>query len=642
MRLALLSILFIYLGFFSINKGYTETNYTGEACNHSGIYTQQQYNQLMDNYDVKFYKLDLEVSDTTTFIKGSTTILIKVLESQFNEIVFELSDLMTIDSILVNSNIVDFTHQDDEIIIITDMNYGISTLVYVQIFYSGYGKNLARYSGIYNEQSLLLDKRVTYTVSEPFYSKEWFPCKQVLTDKADSVYVFITTDTQLKAGSNGILTSIVNLPEDKVRYEWKSKYPIVYYLISLAVADYYDYSFYTKIEGASDSILVQNYVYNTQEYISNNIESINKTGDLIKLYSELFGPYPYAGEKYGHCIVPMGGGMEHQTMTTLGNFTFILVAHELAHQWFGDNVTCGSWQDIWINEGFASYAEYLAYEYLVSEESAELWMLTAHDISFLEPWGSIYIPEEYLDDPARIFNNRLSYKKGAAIIHMIRHEIQNDTLFFNILREFQSDFRDSVAVGLDFKNLLEEKTGIDFTDFFNQWYFGEGYPELNVSWEYANDTLFINSFQTTSSAVTPLFKTLTEYRIDLIKGDTSIFLRQASNYEQYKIYMPEKVKSIKVDPDNRLLMKINLQNAFNIDKKYTIYPNPGDDKILIYFSEPDANYEIYITDTLGKIVDNYRCNKQIYELFIDSLPEGLYFLLIKDEDKLYSSKFIKI
>ncbi len=642
MNLAILSILLLFPEIFSITKCYAESDCASQNNYHNRLYKQYEYNQLMDNYDVKFYKLDLEVTDSTTYISGSATVLVEVLETPFNEIVLELSDLMTVDSILVDEIIAVFIHQNDEIIISPASEYKVNSLVSIQIFYSGSGKNLARYSGIYNQYSLQLNKNITYTLSEPFYSKEWFPCKQVLTDKADSVYVFITTDSILKAGSNGILTSVANLPGNKIRYEWKSFYPVAYYLISLSVADYYDYSFYTKDEGSDDSILVQNYIYNKQEYINDNIESINKTGDLINLFSELFGPYPFASEKYGHCVVPMGGGMEHQTMTSLGNFSFGLVAHELAHQWFGNNVTCGSWHDIWINEGFASYSEYLANQYLVSQENADLWMLSAHDIVFMESLGSIYVPDELMNDPARIFNNRLSYKKGAAIIHMIRHELHNDSLFFDILKEFQSYYKDSVALGLDFKNLLEEKSGIDFTDFFNQWYFGEGYPELNVSWEYDDDTLSISTFQTTSSLMTPLFNTLTEYKIIFLKGDTSIFLRQKSNYDHYKLFMPHKVKSVEVDPDNWLLMKINLQNIFNIDKKYTIYPNPGGDKILIHFNVPDVKYEIYITDMLGKLVDKFESTRQVYEIYVDSLPEGLYFLLITEEGKLYSSKFVKI
>jgi aminopeptidase N len=642
MRLVFLLIIFLYPIIFSIQSTNTKPfalfkYYSGKEVNHA-----EENKLLMSNYDVKFYKLDLEVSDTSTYLSGSVSILVQVIKEPFNEFILELLDLYTIDSILVDGANTDFIHQNSEIIINSHKNHEINSLVNIQVFYSGSVNIESAYPGIYNKESIYLGKNITWTLSEPFYARNWFPCKQVLTDKADSVYVFATTDSNLKVGSNGILASAVSLPGNRVRYEWKSRYPIAYYLISITVGDYFDYSFRVKPEGSEDSILVQNYIYNNDDYLSLNKEDIDRTGDLIIFYSEKFGLYPFAQEKYGHTVVPMGGGMEHQTMTTLFNFSFELVAHELAHQWFGDNVTCASWQDIWINEGFASYSEYLANEFLISEDKAKLWMSEAHDLVLSEPDGSIYIPESDIENHRRIFDTRLSYKKGAAIIHMIRWEVQDDSLFFDILREFQSLYKDSVATGMDFKALLEKKTGKSFTAFFNQWYFGEGYPRLNVSWNVNNDTLTINSFQTASSPLTPLFNNLVEYKIVFIDGDTSIFLRQQSNYDQYKILVSKKVIDLKVDPEKWLLMDLNIQDYINIDRKYTIAPNPAREKLVIEFSRPVEDYKIYITDITGKIINNFESSEQYYQVDLDSLSKGLYFLLIKENNNIYSSKFIKI
>jgi len=641
MKLFVLVIVFLCHAFISIRSTDSELD-NNKIYNNTETFSTSANNSLMSNYDVRFYGLDLEASDSTTYLSGSATILVKVIDSPLNEFIFELIDDYTVDSVLADSIKADFIHEDDEITVTTGKDYEINALVSIQIFYCGSVKSDDSNPGIYNKRSNQLGKNVTYTLSEPYYSKKWFPCKQDITDKADSVYVFVTTDSDLKAGSNGILTSTVSLPGDKVRHEWKSHYPVAYYLISIAVGDYYDYSFYLNINGYEDSILIQNYIYNTGDFIDNNKVSIDKTEDLVILFSEKFGLYPFREEKYGHTIVPMGGGMEHQTMTTLGFFSFELIAHELAHQWFGDNVTCATWQDIWINEGFASYSEYLANQYLISQDKASLWMSDAHDYVKTEPGGSIYIPVGDINDHRRIFDNRLSYKKGAAVIHMIRHEIQDDSLFFDVLKEFQSLYKDSVATGLDFKMLLEEKTGKDFTDFFNQWYFGEGYPTLNVSWNYNNDTLTINSLQTNSSAVNTVFNTLNEYRIFFNRGDTSILIRQQSNYDQYKIFLNKKVTDLKVDPDNWLLMETNVQNYFDKDRKYIIAPNPARDKIAIKFDKPIEEYMIYITDTSGRIIENLKSNAQYYQLDVDSLSKGFYFILIKEKDKLYSSKFIKI
>jgi aminopeptidase N len=610
-------------------------------CN-TGIISLSAAGSSMDNYDVKFYWLDIEASDTTTFISGSVTILVEIAGSPSDELTFELVNDYIVDSVLEDGEKAEFIHQDDELTVSAGKNYTIGTLVSIQVFYSGSADAADANPGIYNKSSYQLGRNVTYTISEPYYSKKWFPCKQVITDKADSVYVFVTTESGLKAGSNGILTSTVALPGNKVRHEWKSRYPIAYYLISIAVADYYDYSFYMDINGSEDSLLIQNYIYNTPGFLEENRITIDKTEDLINLFSDKYGPYPFREEKYGHCIAPMGGGMEHQTMTTLGFFSFELVAHELAHQWFGDNVTCATWQDIWINEGFASYSEYIANEYLISPDKAKLWMYDAHEYVKIEPGGAIYIPASDIGNHRRIFDNRLSYKKGASIIHMIRHELQNDSLFFEVLREFQSFFSDSVATGLDFKMVLEEKTGRDFTDFFDQWYFGEGFPMLSVSWNYANDTLTINTFQTTSSAVTPLFNALVEYRISSALGDTSVFIRQQSNYEQYKININRKVTDLKADPDRWLLMDINVRDHVDQENRYVITPNPVRSKLMIEFKSPVEEYRIYITDTSGRIIENFKSNSQYYLLDVNSLSKGLYFIMIKENGNFYSSKFIKI
>jgi aminopeptidase N len=228
-----------------------------------------------------------------------------------------------------------------------------------------------------------------------------------------------------------------------------------------------DYSFYIQKKNENDSILVQNFIYNNTTYFEQNKAAIDKTSDLILLFADLFGNYPFENEKYGHCIAPLGGGMEHQTMTTLANFSFLLVAHELAHQWFGDYITCSSWQDIWINEGFASYCEYISNQYLKSQEIADLWITNVQENVKSNPDGSVYIPENMIHDEDRIFDYRLTYNKGAAIIHMIRQEVGNDSLF-ETLASFIRKFKNGNASGLDFRDHLHVITGKDFTEFFNQ------------------------------------------------------------------------------------------------------------------------------------------------------------------------------
>jgi aminopeptidase N len=593
-----------------------------------------------DKYDILFYHLNLDISDSSTYIQGSVILNIKSSVPSLQQIVLDFHSLLTADSVHVDHQKADFSHINNELVVNLFMPVGTGSITSLQVFYHGLGKNVHVPEGIYSKFSSSWNKRITWTLSEPFSAMNWFPCKQSLTDKADSVYVFLSTDKNLKAGSNGLLTASVPLPGDRVRYEWKSRFPIAYYLISFSVSDYMDYSFY--VETGTDSILVQNYIYNDSAYLRQNKSAIDRTGDLILLYSDLFGDYPYGSEKYGHCTAPFGGGMEHQTMTTLVNFSFLLVAHELSHQWFGDYVTCSSWQDIWINEGFASYAEYLANQYLLSQAEADEWISDNNDFVTSSPNGSVFMPESDTTNDSRIFNSRLSYKKGAAIIHMIRQEIGNDSIFFRVLSEFIEKHKNGNASGDDFKNHLEEVTGIDYDQFFNQWYYGEGYPTHQFSWNHIGDTLFISSLQTVSS-VTPFFNVLIEFKIVSNNKDTVISLRQTNSFTVWKVFLPGNITQVQVDPRRWLLLEMGGINHILPDAKEALFkliPNPAKEKVTIQMRENIGDHALYLIDSSGRILMTRTSKAQSVEIDVRNYTPGMYFVIIRENNSVHPEKFI--
>lgn len=593
-------------------------------------------------YDVKFYWLDLQVSDSSITLRGSVSIMADPQVQDLQEIMLDMSQGLTADSVTVNGQRVAHVHAENTLQVALPTPVSPGNPFTVTVFYHGPDANSGAYSGIYSKLNPSWNKRITWTLSEPFHAMNWFPCKQDLADKADSVYVFLSTDSHLKAGSNGLLTAQVPLPGDRIRYEWKSRYPIDYYLISFAVGDYMDYSFYVR-QGENDSLLVQNYIYNHEAFLNQNKSAIDKTGDMIVLFNELFGLYPFADEKYGHCVAPLGGGMEHQTMTTLANFSFLLVAHELAHQWFGNYVTCSSWQDIWINEGFASYAEYLALQYLRSQEAADSWLNEVHDYVKSIPDGSVYVPEKDATDEDRIFDYRLSYSKGAAIIHMLRQETGNDSLFFTALKTYLHKYRNGLASGLMFRDHLEELTGKDFDDFFEQWYFGEGFPIHSVSWDHRNDTLHIQSLQTVSAA-TPLFTVLNEFRVRVNDRDTLLKMRQTSNFNAWDIYLPGTISSFLVDPNQWLILELdNVQftGTHQSEPRFRIVPNPARARVNVYFTGAADPYTIYLVDPAGQIIFSRETHDQHTVLDIAGYPPGFYVILIKYENHIYQAKFVK-
>ncbi len=599
----------------------------------------------MNKYDVKSYFLDVYVDNTSTNISGNVTIYAEVVQEGMNEFVVELIEDMIIDSVQVESKNTTVERVGELVKVSLQSIPSVSSLLEVRFYYHGTVPMEGFFSGMSNKEDATWDKKITWTLSEPFSAKDWFPVKQDLADKIDSVKVYITVPEDLMAGSNGLLKKVTNVGTDRLRYEWESHYPIDYYLISLAVSDYQEYNIYAHPEGYHDSILIQNFIYNDASYLSQKKQEINETAALIELFSDKFSLYPFHLEKYGHCVAPMGGGMEHQTMTTLSSFNFGLVAHELGHMWFGDNVTCANWQDIWINEGFASYTEYVAEQNLRSQEAADNWMENAHQLAKGRPQGSVYIPFEDAGSEYRIFDYSLSYKKGASIIHMIRFELDNDTIFFNVLKEFQAQYGGGVATGLDFKRVLEDLSGKDFTTYFDQWYFGKGFPYFTLGWKQLNDSLLITSIQSTSSNETPFFQMPLELKIEFAEKDTLIRIFQTEQVQDFKIKIDEHISNIIVDPRKWSLFELNsisyIEDIANSNIPYKIFPNPASDKISIDFYGKAAHRKITILNLAGKEVMQLNSSDPTVIVNIHELASGVYIIRVTEDNEIWNSKLLK-
>ncbi len=605
-------------------------------------------NPLLYNYDVTFYFLDIEAEADTIFLKGNVTIEANVTSSVLDTFALELIQEMNVDSVLLNGTLRSHIHNAYDILVPLDVPLTQGDHFTATIYYHGTPNTGGFFSGISTAFSTTYNTHVTWTLSEPYNAKEWWPTKQVLTDKADSSWVFITTSQENMAGSQGLLTAISSMPDNKLRYEWKSRYPIDYYLISIAVADYQEYNIYSKPqELMGDSILIQNFIYNHPDCLPHYKTGIDKTAGMIELFSELYGLYPFWEEKYGHCLAELPGGMEHQTMTTIGHFSLALVSHELGHMWFGDNVTCETWSDIWINEGFATYTDYLAHEKIAGPPWPQIWLEQVHESIMTEPGGSVYVPPDELDDVGRIFSGRLSYRKGAAIIHMIRYELNDDDQFFEVLTQFQDEYKDNVATGMDFKEVLEDVTGRDFDYYFDQWYFGEGYPVYDVVWDQSAGMFKLHVTQSTSSTVTPLYKMTMPYRLYFSDGtDTTLNLWQEDNYESYTLPVSGVIDSIKVDPDRWILEKLNTVihdiEEINNPLRFSIGPNPANDILNIYMAKRAVEgTKAEITDLTGKILDIHTLQGLKKSINISKLDRGIYFLRISNNGRNFTRKFIK-
>lgn len=598
----------------------------------------------LNDYDVHFYFLDIALENTSTYIQGNVLVNATVTAS-LDTFALELIDALSVDSVFVNGTPRSFVHQNDHIFILLPAPLAVGSSVSTRVYYHGTPSSSGFFSGISNDVSPSWNNEATWTLSEPFNANQWWPCKQILTDKSDSCWVFVTTSNANKAGSNGLLTAVVDLGNGKSRYEWKCRNKIDYYLISVSVAAYDEYNIWAHPAGASDSLLIQNYVYNNPSCLPYFKDEIDLTDDFVELYSQQFGLYPFMNEKYGHCMAPMGGGMEHQTMTTLGFFDFYLICHELAHQWFGDNVTCATWQDIWVNEGFASYAEYLAADALDSHSEAQSHMLDVHNSVKSEPGGSVFVPLSDIGDENRIFDGRLSYDKGSAIIHMIRFEMNNDSLFFKTLRDFQTIYGDGTATGDDFRAVCESVSGRSFNDFFNQWYYGEGYPTYHIVWRQENDTVHVTSTQTTSTSVTPFFNMPMELGLVFSGGDTTVRWQQNAPVVSFIIPFTKTVGLVKVDPDNWVVdgaasITVSVPEHEN-PAACILAPNPCSDRLLISFQEtPSNDTRICIVDLTGRVMYETPA-EQYMQLDVSALARGMYVLKTISGSDIHLQKFLK-
>jgi len=604
------------------------------------VYENPLYDQWLSKYDVKFYHISLEVSNENTYIEGFTTIGTQALEAM-DTIVFQLIDELIISAVEVNGGgTPGFDHRDDAIYIPVDASPGESLDVTVR--YSGdAGQARGFFAGITSAYDNTNEQWVTYTLSEPLNARDWFPVKQVLTDQADSVWVDLTVDQGLMAGSNGLLEEIEDLGNGKQKFKWRTHYTTAYYLISLAVADYRDYSFNAELANGTDSVLVQNYIYDDDAYFQEWKSRIDDTGDMISLYSGLVADYPFANEKYGHAVAPMGGGMEHQTMTTLSNFSFTLVAHELAHQWFGDNITCATWQDIWVNEGFASYFEYIALQNLYDQETADNWMEYAMALA-KEETGSVYVPEELADDVYRVFDYGLTYKKGATLLHMIRYELDDDSLFFSVLREYTERYAGGLATAVDFMEVLEELSGRDFSCFFDQWYYGKGFPDYNIVGSVEHDTLLIRSLQESTSEETPLFKMHFDLRVVTAEGVTDYRLYQEENEEVFRIPVSSNVFDIQFDPDKHLLARSYTDLQLPDGKDFVYGPNPAENYLILKFRNHTGLELLSVYTLEGKLVKEVRVTSNPYQLDLSHMDDGTYVLTFDNSMVKEPVKIVKV
>ena len=594
-------------------------------------------NALMSRYDVHFYFLDLNIERNSTVISGSGQIG-ATITAPTDTFCFELNSSLTIDSIILlpAGTTANYVRVGQITYIILPSPLAVNTNFNAKVYYKGNANTVggaAIGDGFSTGTSPSWGNQVTWSLSEPYSAYEWFPCKQFLQDKADSSWVFVTTSNQNRVGSNGLLEGVDSLPNNKVKYRWKTNYIIDYYLISIAVSKYVDYTYFVHPPNLpNDSVMVVNYVYDNPNCLPTFKAQIDSNGLVLEYLSEKLGLYPFHEEKYGHAMAPFGGGMEHQTMTSVGNLgNFSLNAHELMHQWFGDYVTCKTWKDIVINEGFASYGEYLAYEHFRGLPAAQADMASVHADVLQDANARVYFTDT--TDVNRIFSSRLTYNKGNAVVHTLRF-VLGDSLFFAGLRNFLQQYAFSTASIDDLKTSMEAFTGVNLSDYFSQWLYGYGHPIFSGQFYANGSNLFLRITHTTSSVNTTLFKTPLEIKCIGPNGDTTVRVNITANSNDFIIPYGRAVTNISIDPNNWLLNTVGniSQNAAlqTLDASdiaranaVDVWPNPaGNEVSIVVNNEPNATFALF--DMQGRLCKQGTCGT----IETASLSNGVYLVQV--------------
>jgi aminopeptidase N len=481
---------------------------------------------------------------------------------------------------------------------------------------------------------------VLYTLSQPYGARDWWPCRQGLFDKIDSVMLVVTTPAGYRAAANGMLLREQHC-DDRSTYIWMHRHPVAAYLVAVAVTNYAVYSDYVPVPG-QPSIEILNYVYPEDE---ENARS--QTRQIIRpfqIFNELFGLYPFANERYGHAQWNYGGGMEHQTMSFMGSWGYDLLAHELAHQWFGDYVTCGSWQDVWLNEGFATYLTGLCYERDLDTIYWEPFKRLTINRVMREPGGSVFCYDT--TDFRRIFNARLSYSKGAIVLHMLRWEM-GDEAFFRGVNNYLYDpaLANGYARTPDLLRHLEAAADTSFTEFFSDWVYGEGYPTYSIGYRPIGDNILeITISQDQSHPSVSFFEMHLPIRLIGQERDTLVVVHHTIQDQVFTLNPGFTVASVELDPDRWICTAnaiITGLPPIRPDHGITVYPNPFEDKLYVHIPNPAGPVSFTLHDLQGKVIKEGTQMDTNEFTDYSNLKSGTYILTVRIGQETFSFPLVK-
>ena len=591
-----------------------------------------------NNFDVTYYRCVWQTDPAVRYISGSVTSYF-LITADADNIVYDLSDSLVVDSVKQSNKLLTFSHQGNALEINFNSLIPSGKLDSVSIYYHGIPANSGFGSFI---NSVHDSVPVVWTLSEPYGARDWWPCKNGLDDKADSIDVYIIAPSQYTAASNGIMQSEIIKGGNKITH-WKHRYPIATYLICMAVTNYAEFENHVQVGNVD--LLMQTFCY--PENLALFQQNTPLVLSTLQYYSKIFGPYPFIKEKYGQVQFGWGGGMEHQTSTFIVTPEEFLMAHELAHQWFGDKLTCASWQDIWLNEGFATHLASMDAEFLFPQYTLQLRKKEIEKITSL-PGGSVFVVDT--TNVNRIFDSRLTYTKGSHLLYMLRW-ILGDSVFFKGLRSYLNDpaLIYGFATTKDFQRNLEKVSGVRLDYFFKEWFYGQGYPSYHVQWsQLDNNFVRIKMDQSTSDPSVKFFELPVALQFKNATEQKTIVVNNENNDEIFLRDIGFVADTVIIDPDYWLITANNSSQKIEENKlnKVDVYPSPFLNQVYINlrnFGTTKASLKIY--DSKGSLMmkNQFTINNSLFfSVNTQNFERGIYFLKIETDNGIkFAKKLLK-
>jgi hypothetical protein len=446
-------------------------------------------------FDVQKYEITVNITQSPNHINGEVKATV-LAETNLSNISYELVGL-TVSQVWVNGAVSTFTHSNGVLTI--PVNAGAGQTFQTRVAYGGQ----PQLSGPPYNVGMYFQANSIFTISDPDAGRYWWPCYDHPWDKA-IVDLTVTMRSDWKVAANGLRESITDNGNGTATTIWKGYHPMTTYLVCITAGPYVEIA-QTALDG---ELPILNFV--TQAQYNNALSDLASLPSMIDYYSSLFGEYPF--EKYGNATVNMStfGAMEHQTQTTLGNYIIngngtheLTIAHELAHQWYGNAVSFLDFPDVWLSEGFATYSEHLWVDYVDGWQAACDYVNSSYHQYYMN-WESSYNPPAIYNPGFGDYFSPPSYEKAASVLHMLRLKMGDDD-FFQLLQQWFSTYRDGNVVTSEFQAMAETISGLDLEQFFQQWIYGRGIPSVSFRLMHNPETNALKVFSTSTSPTSTSF-----------------------------------------------------------------------------------------------------------------------------------------